>query len=142
MDRRSAGRREKERRRPFARRGRPGWLPARRPGRDCRDRRRDCCKWGAEVTVAAGGHVSDAGGQRLTQVRTVAEPRCWPGSVAGPGLAVFAAVVQEPEDAEVAAAAEREQRHLDGEEGSRSGSAGELDRGALPVLDDTVEELA
>jgi hypothetical protein len=25
---------------------------------------------------------------------------------------------------------------------SRSGSAGELDRGALPVLDDTVEELA
>src|SRR5258708_662726 len=41
-----------------------------------------------------------------------------------------------------AGAAEREQRHLDGEEGSRSGSAGELDRGAPPVLDDTVEELA
>jgi hypothetical protein len=64
------------------------------------------------------------------------------GLVAGAGLSVFAAVLQEPEDAEVAGAAEREQRHLDGEEGSRSGSAGEPDRGALPVLDDIVEELA
>src|SRR6266852_6836441 len=76
----------------------------------------------------AGEHVSDAGGQRLTQVRTMAEPRCWSGSVAGPGLAVFAAVVQEPQDAEAAAAAEREQRHLDGQEGSRFGPAGERGR--------------
>jgi hypothetical protein len=62
--------------------------------------------------------------------------------VAGAGLSVFAAVLQEPEDAEVAGAAEREQRLLDGRKVPRSGSAGELDRGALPVLDDTVEELA
>src|SRR5258705_8906632 len=72
----------------------------------------------------------------------MSEPGCRAGSVAGRGLAVFAAVVQEPEDAEVAAAAEREQRHLDGEEGSRFRPAGELDRGALPVLEDAVEELA
>ena len=55
---------------------------------------------------------------------------------------MFAAILQEPEDAEIAGAAEREQRHLDGRKVPRSGSAGELDRGALPVLDDTVEELA
>src|SRR6185437_2209482 len=64
------------------------------------------------------------------------------GLVAGAGLSMCAAILQEPEYAEVAGAAEREQRHRDGEEGSRSGSAGELDRGTLPVLDDTVEELA
>src|SRR5260370_3161387 len=81
-------------------------------------------------------------GAGLTRGCTMSEPGCRAGSVAGRGLAVFAAVLQQPEDAEVAAAAEREQRHLDGEEGSRFRPAGELDRGALPVLEDAVEELA
>ena len=51
-----------------------------------------------------------------------------PRLVAGPGLAVFAAVVQEPQDAEAAVAAERKQRHLDGQERAPFRPAGELDR--------------
>src|SRR5258708_14586661 len=96
---------------------------------------------GAEVRVELAG-TSLMPGVAPDPGCTMSEPGCRAGSVAGRGLAVLAAVLQQPEDAEVAAAAEREQRHLDGEEGSRFRPAGELDRGALPVLEDAVEELA
>src|SRR5260221_538245 len=77
--------------------------------------------------VRAGGEMapgSVAAGIALPAPGVAAAARCWPGSVAEPGLAVFAAVVQEPQDAEAAAAAESEQRHLDGQEGSRFGPTG------------------
>src|SRR2546422_6882117 len=66
----------------------------------------------------------------------------WGGSVFRSALAVLAPVLHEPEDLDATAALERVQRHLGRQELSLLCPAGELDRRALSVAKDAVEELA
>src|SRR5262249_9943801 len=62
-------------------------------------------------------------------------------SAAGVALAMLAAVLHEPEDAEPAVELYRVQRDLRREEGALLGAAGELDRGRASVSEQALEQV-